>query len=34
MRALKLYRLDNQRYPTAERGLTALVAKPESPPVP
>ena len=34
MQALKLYRLDNQRYPTAEQGLTALVAKPESPPVP
>jgi general secretion pathway protein G len=32
--ALKLYRLDNQRYPTTEQGLGALVAKPESPPVP
>lgn len=32
--ALKLYRLDNQRYPTAEQGLTALVARPEAPPVP
>jgi general secretion pathway protein G len=32
--ALKLYRLDNQRYPTAEQGLGALVAKPETPPVP
>ena len=32
--ALKLYRLDNQRYPTAEQGLAALVAKPELPPVP
>jgi len=34
MQALKLYRLDNQRYPTGEQGLNALVAKPESPPVP
>lgn len=32
--ALKLYRLDNQRYPSAEQGLGALVAKPESAPVP
>ena len=34
MQALKLYRLDNQRYPTGEQGLNALVAKPETPPVP
>jgi general secretion pathway protein G len=34
MQALKLYRLDNQRYPSSEQGLAALVAKPESPPVP
>ena len=34
MQALKIYRLDNQRYPTAEQGLAALVAKPETPPVP
>jgi general secretion pathway protein G len=34
MSALKLYRLDNQRYPTNEQGLAALVAKPEQPPVP
>jgi len=26
--ALKLYRLDNQRYPSTEQGLNALVAKP------
>ncbi len=26
--ALKLYRLDNQRYPSGEQGLRALVAKP------
>jgi general secretion pathway protein G len=34
MQALKLYRLDNQRYPTGEQGLTALIAKPEQPPLP
>lgn len=28
MQALKLYRLDNQRYPSAEQGLQALVSKP------
>ena len=28
MQALKLYRLDNQRYPTSEQGLQALVSKP------
>jgi len=28
MQALKLYKLDNQRYPSAEQGLSALVAKP------
>ena len=28
MQALKLYKLDNQRYPNAEQGLRALVAKP------
>jgi general secretion pathway protein G len=28
VQALKLYRLDNQRYPSAEQGLQALVAKP------
>jgi general secretion pathway protein G len=32
--ALKLYRLDNQRYPTTEQGLNALVEKPTDPPVP
>ena len=31
---LKLYRLDNLRYPTTEQGLQALVAKPTSAPVP
>ncbi len=34
MQALKLYRLDNQRYPTAEQGLSALVVKPTAGPVP
>ena len=34
MQALKLYKLDNQRYPTAEQGLQALVAKPTTVPVP
>jgi len=32
--SLKLYRLDNGRYPTTEQGLQALVAKPQSAPVP
>jgi general secretion pathway protein G len=34
MQALKLYKLDNQRYPTAEQGLQALVNKPATAPVP
>ena len=34
VQALKLYRLDNQRYPTSEQGLRALVAKPSTGPVP
>ena len=34
MQALKLYRLDNQRYPSTEQGLQALVAKPTSSPIP
>lgn len=32
--ALKLYRLDNQRYPTSEQGLQALVQKPTTAPLP
>ncbi len=28
VQALKLYRLDNQRYPSGEQGLAALVSKP------
>jgi general secretion pathway protein G len=34
MQALKLYRLDNQRYPTAEQGLSALVRKPTTGTIP
>ncbi len=34
MQALKLYRLDNQRYPTTEQGLQALVTKPTTVPIP
>ena len=34
MQALKLYRLDNQRYPSGEQGLQALRTKPTSGPVP
>ncbi|NIY46292.1 type II secretion system major pseudopilin GspG [Cedecea colo] len=32
--ALDMYRLDNNRYPTTEQGLAALVARPSVPPVP
>jgi general secretion pathway protein G len=32
--ALKLYRLDNQRYPTSEQGLAALVSRPTQAPLP
>ena len=34
MQALKLYKLDNGRYPSAEQGLAALVTKPSAEPVP
>jgi general secretion pathway protein G len=34
MQALKLYKLDNMRYPSAEQGLQALIVKPGSEPVP
>lgn len=34
MQALKLYRLDNQRYPSTEQGLKALVVKPTVEPLP
>ncbi len=33
MQALKLYRLDNQRYPVTEQGLQALVAQPTTAPL-
>jgi len=34
MQSLKLYRLDNGRYPTNDQGLQALVTKPTSAPTP
>jgi general secretion pathway protein G len=34
MQALKLYRLDNSRYPTTEQGLQALAVRPTGGPVP
>jgi general secretion pathway protein G len=34
MQSLKLYRLDNGRYPSNEQGLQALVTKPQSAPLP
>ena len=34
LQALKLYRLDNGRYPTSEQGLSALTAKPTQVPLP
>ena len=34
MQALKLYRLDNSKYPTGNQGLAALVNKPTIDPVP
>jgi general secretion pathway protein G len=34
LQALKLYRLDNQRYPTTEQGLQALTHKPAGTPIP
>jgi len=34
MQALKLYKLDNHRYPTGEQGLQALVSKPTAAPAP
>jgi general secretion pathway protein G len=33
VQALKLYRLDNKRYPTTEQRLAALVAAPTTPPL-
>lgn len=34
MQALKLYRLDNSRYPSTEQGLAALVTRPTTDPQP
>jgi general secretion pathway protein G len=34
MQALKLYRLDNQRYPAADQGLESLVRKPTTGTIP
>jgi general secretion pathway protein G len=34
VQALKLYKLDNIRYPTTDQGLMALVKKPTTPPEP
>ena len=34
MQALKLYKLDNQRFPSAEQGLQALIARPSAAPAP
>lgn len=34
VQALKLYRLDNQQYPTTEQGLQSLVAPPTAAPAP
>ena len=34
LQALKLYRLDNNAYPTTDQGLQALVQRPAAPPIP
>jgi general secretion pathway protein G len=34
MQALKLYKLDNQRFPSSEQGLNALILKPTTEPLP
>jgi general secretion pathway protein G len=34
MQALKLYKLDNHRYPSGEQGLQALVTRPSTAPAP
>jgi general secretion pathway protein G len=34
MQALKLYRLDNGRYPTTDQGLQALITRPTTEPIP
>lgn len=32
--ALRLYEIDNGRYPTSDQGIRALITKPSSPPIP
>lgn len=34
MQALKMYKLDNNRFPTADQGLQALISKPTTGPIP
>jgi general secretion pathway protein G len=34
MQALRLYKLDNQRFPSTEQGLQALITRPATAPVP
>jgi general secretion pathway protein G len=34
VQALRLYRLDNHRFPSAEQGLQALTQRPSAPPLP
>lgn len=34
VQALKMYKLDNQRFPSSEQGLNALIAKPTTNPIP
>jgi general secretion pathway protein G len=34
LEALKLYRLDNNAYPSTDQGLLALVQRPSAPPIP
>jgi len=34
VQALKFYKIDNQRYPTSEQGIQALMQKPTSEPIP
>ena len=34
MQGLKLYKLDNQRYPTTEQGLQSLITRPANGPIP
>jgi general secretion pathway protein G len=34
VQALRMYRIDNQRYPTVEQGLSALTSKPPTGPTP